>query len=181
VVAEPGSDEHGVVLWSHARDLLRVVRPQAWIVLQDLVHDAELRDGRLVASSSARLIAEHLHVDPGTAAAALRVLRERGFAELTQSSGAAGRFGLAAYTLLLPPGLDVLSPRVHAPRTARPCAETAVGTVPTLQEPCAEAPHTASSPRKATSPEDPPARPRGRRRTAEPWSQGVLDLGTGDA
>ena len=99
MAAEPAGVERGVVVWSHARDLLRVFRPQVWVVLQDLALDAEWHDGRLVASSSARLVAEHLHIDPGTAAAALRALRDRGVVELCQTSGAAGRFGLAVLHL----------------------------------------------------------------------------------
>ena len=88
VTAEPVGVERGVVVWSHARDLLRTFRPQMWVVLQDLALNAEWHDDRLVASSSARLVAEHLHIDPGTAAAALRALRDRGVAELCQTSGA---------------------------------------------------------------------------------------------
>ena len=174
--------ERGVVVWSHGRDLLRVFRPQAWVVLQDLAFDAEWRDGRLIASSSARLVAEHLHVDPGTAAAALRTLRNRGAVELTQSSGAGGRFGLAAYTLLLPPGVEVVSPRREGPRAVRPRSEIADRVEPVLHEPCVETAHTVASSRKAPMPEA-PARPPRRRRAASPgeWSQGVLDVGTGES
>jgi hypothetical protein len=182
VAREPGDCEHGVVLWSHARELLRLVRPQAWVVLQDLALDAEWRDGRLVASSSARLVAEHLHIDPGTAATALRILRDRGIVELTQASGAGGRFGLAAYTLLLPQGLEVISPHVDEPCTARPRRELANRVEPVLHPPCLENPHTVTSSTKGTTASPPPlARPR-RRRAAAPGesSQGVLELGGGD-
>jgi hypothetical protein len=181
VAADPAGVDSVVVVWSHARNLLREFRPQAWVVLQDLMLDAEWRDGRLVASSSARLVAEHLHIDPGTAAAGLRTLRDRGVVELTQSSGAGGRFGLAAYTLLLPPGLEVLSPRVDEPCAARPRAGLADRVEPVRQDPCVETPHAVtSSPTEATPDASP--RPR-RRRTATPreWSQGVLELGTGDS
>jgi hypothetical protein len=178
---ESSSGERGVVVWSHGRELLRVFRPQAWVVLQDLAFDAEWRDGRLVASSSARLVAAHLRIDPGTAAAALRSLRDRGVVELTQSSGVGGRFGLAAYTLLLPPGLEVLSSRRDEPRTAPPRTEVAdkVGSV--LHDPCSDTAHTVTSSPKTTTP-DPPARPRRRRAAASvERSQGVLDLGTGES
>lgn len=120
VAAEPLGVERGVVVWSHARDLLGVFRPQLWVVLQDLALDAEWRDGRLVASSSARLVAEHLHIDPGTAATALRALRDRGIAELCQTSGAAGRFGLASYIVRLPPGVEIVTPRERTPHTLEP-------------------------------------------------------------
>src|SRR5829696_7013130 len=77
--------ERGVVVWSHARALMGTLRPQAWVVLHDLAFDAQWVDDRWVAPSSARLVAEHLRIDPGTAAAALRQLRDGGIAELTQA------------------------------------------------------------------------------------------------
>ena len=173
MAAEPVGVERGVVVWLHARDLLRVFRPQMWVVLQDLALDAEWHHGRLVASSSARLVAEHLHIDPGTAAAALRALRDRGVAELCQTSGAAGRFGLASYTLRLPPGLEIVPPQPGTPR----------GDKPHTDKPVAERSHMEkSSPKQA--PTDPAGRPArtARRRAASnrEWSQGTLDLGTGE-
>lgn len=177
-----GSVERGVIVWSHARDLIHVFRPQVWVVLQDLALDAEWHDGRLVASSSARLVAEHLQIDPGTAATALRTSRDRGVAELCRTSGAAGRFGLAVYTLRLPPGLEVLSPRVNSPRAERPCTDIPDTVNPLMEEPCTGTASTVTPSRKVTTSEDTPARPR-RRREASPghWSQGTLDLGTGDS
>ena len=168
---EPAGDDRGVVVWSRARDLLRVFRPQAWVVLQDLALDAEWRDGRLVAASSARLVAEHLHIDPGTAASALRALRDRGVAELCQTSGAAGRFGLASYTLRLPPGLEMISPpQSGTPRGDKPHTEQPLAEKPLVEQSCTEQAHTG------------PAARRPRRRTASnrEWSQGTLDLGTGE-
>jgi len=155
--------ERGIVVWSHARALMGTFRPQTWVVLHDLVFDAEWVDDRWVAPSSARLVAEHLRIDPGTAAAALRQLRDRGVAELTQSSGSAGRFGLASYTLRLPSGIEVVSPCVDGPHAAT--AHTA--------EPDT-APHRASP--------QPSPHPSGRRRAAAPlWTQDALDIGTGDS
>jgi hypothetical protein len=90
-------------------------------VLEDLALDAARQDGRLVASTSARLVAEHLGIDPGTAASALRSLRQRGFVELEQSTEHGGRFGLVGYTVHLPPGIDVTpSPCVDRPHTVPP-------------------------------------------------------------
>src|SRR5450432_3646505 len=140
MATEPAEVERGVVVWLHARDLLRVFRPQVWVVLQDLALDAGWHDGRLVASSSARLVAEHLHIDPGTAAAALRVLRDRGVAELCQTSGAAGRFGLASYTLRLPPGLAIVPPPWRTPLTGKPHRD-----IPHTDKPVAEKPHIEQS------------------------------------
>ena len=154
--------ERGIVVWSHARALMGTFRPQAWVVLHDLVFDAEWVDDRWVAPSSARLVAEHLRIDPGTAAAALRQLRDCGVAELTQASGSAGRFGLASYTLRLPSGIEVVSPCVDGPHAA---------TAHTVEPDTA--PHRASP--------QPSPRPSGRRRAAAPlWTQDALDLGTAD-
>src|SRR4051794_19757195 len=94
--------ERGIVVRPEGRDLARAYRATALIVLQDVAIDAEWCDGRLVAATSARLVAEHLGIDPGTAASALRMLREGGLVELGQTTGADGRFGLAAYTVHLP-------------------------------------------------------------------------------
>jgi hypothetical protein len=112
-------------MWPRARSLMRVMRPVVWVVLQDMVLDAEWRDDRLVVSTSARLVAEHLHLDPSTAASAMRTLRVRGVVELEQASAANGRFGLAAYTLHLPGGIDVWSPRIHTSYTENPRTVTA--------------------------------------------------------
>ena len=169
MAAEPVGVERGVVVWSHARDLMRAFRPQMWVVLQDLALDAEWLDGRLVAASSARLVAEHLHIDPGTAAAALRALRDRGVAELCQMPGAAGRFGLASYTLRLPPGLEMIFP--PQPGTPR-------GDFPHTDKPVAEKPHMEQS---STDLSTRPARPARRRAASNrEWSQGTLDLGIGE-
>jgi len=97
---------------------MRVFRPTVWLVLQDVALDAELRDGRLVASTSARLVATHLRIDPGTAATALRTLRDRGVVELSQAAGPNGRFGLATYTLHLPDGVDVSFEALGRPELA---------------------------------------------------------------
>ena len=72
MAADPVETARGVVVWSDARGLMRTLRPQVWVVLHDLIFDAEWVDGRWVAPSSARLIADHLRIDAGTAAAALR-------------------------------------------------------------------------------------------------------------
>ena len=169
--AEPAGGGRGVVLWSHARDLLRVFRPQVWVVLEDLALDAEWCDGRLVASSSARLVAEHLGIDPGTSAAALRALRDRGVAELCQTSGAAGRFGLAAYTLRLPSGVEVISPCVEQPHTL----------APHTVEPDTDVAATDVAAAEVASAAAPPRGTGGRRAAPIGWSQDALDLGGGES
>jgi hypothetical protein len=127
VTVAVSAEDHGLVVWSRARSLLRVLRPVAWLVLLDVVLDAEWRDGSLVASTSVRLVADHLRLDPGTVASALRVLRTRGVVELLQASGSNGRFGLAAYILRLPDGVEVLSPCADAPHTDNSDAVTLPG------------------------------------------------------
>ena len=120
VTATADGDDVGVVVGRRARSLMRVMRPVVWMVLQDMVFDAEWRDDPLVASTSARLVADHLHLDPSTTASAMRTLRARGVVELEQASAANGRFGLAAYTLHLPDGIDVWSRRTQTSHTDNP-------------------------------------------------------------
>lgn len=173
--------DHGIVLRPGARAFIRGYRPTVWLVLQDIALDAGWRDDRLVASTSARLVAEHLHLDPGTVAAAMRVLRESGLVELTQLSGPDGRFGLAAYTVRLPAGLDTLAPGEGAPRTEEPRTElpgaadphqAGAGSGLVLTCPWDGEPPSASD---QASPRTPSRRPR--RSAAKRPEQGSFDLG----
>ena len=84
-----------------------------WMVLEQLALDAHLDSGRLVAASSARRIAEQLKVDPGSVAAALRVLRRADIVDLVRPGTSRSRFDLASYLLGETPGLLVL--RAGAP------------------------------------------------------------------
>ena len=79
--------EGAVIVLPQARKVIRALRPGVWPVLLDIALDAEWRDGRLVAATSARLVAEHLRIDPGTAAAGLRALRQHGLVEVAQARG----------------------------------------------------------------------------------------------
>jgi hypothetical protein len=108
-----------LVMSAIARDVLRPLRPLARVVLEDVALDAVWHDGVLVAATSARRVAEHLGVDAGTAAAALRTLRDRGFVRLEQATGHDGRFGLAVYTLHLPAGVEMM-PCADPPHTVQP-------------------------------------------------------------
>ena len=168
MVADPASPERGLVVWARARDLFKTFRPLMWVVLQDVVLDAEWDDSRLVAATSARRVAEHLHIDPGSAVAAIRSLRNLGIVELCQTSGAAGRFGLAAYTLHLPPGVEVLPPRTGTPQAETPHTEK-----PCTENSHAETAHTDRG-RRAARPPRPAVSPR-------QWAQDALDLGTGES
>jgi hypothetical protein len=101
--------------------LRRKLRPQAWVTLEDVAMEAVVEDGRLVAHTSSRRVAERLGVDVGTAAAALRALRERGLLVLERESGQAGRFGLSVYVLGSIAGLSVVKPRASCPCVDCPC------------------------------------------------------------
>ena len=70
-----------------SRTLRRQLRALAWVTLEEVALDAVAEDGRLVARTSARQVAERLGVDPGTAAGALRVLRDRGLLASNVSTG----------------------------------------------------------------------------------------------
>ena len=107
------------------RALRRRLRPLEWVILEEVALDAVAEDGRLVAHTSARQVAERLGVDAGTAAGGLRVLRQHGLLELKREQGRAGRFGLSTYVLGSIPGLRIVSPcgappQVVLPGTANP-------------------------------------------------------------
>ena len=113
-------------MWSSARELCRSLRPTAWVVLEDVAHDAKPVSGVLVAHTSARGIAEHLALNPGTVASALRALRRVGLVELRQESAHGGRFGLAAYTVHLPAGIELTRALCRdRPRTVLPHVDDA--------------------------------------------------------
>jgi DNA-binding transcriptional ArsR family regulator len=106
------------------RDVRQRLGPIAWAVLEDVALDAEPDDdGRLSAATSARHIAGHLGLQPGTVARALQRLRSAGLVTLEREHGAGGRFGLSVYRLAAIPGIVVSdrdAPRVVVPHTAAP-------------------------------------------------------------
>ena len=55
-----------------SRTLRRQLRALAWVTLEDVALDAVAEDGRLVARTSARQVAERLGVDPCAVARALQ-------------------------------------------------------------------------------------------------------------
>ena len=71
----PGS---ALLLFPACRALRRALGATAWAVFEDVVHDAVAGERGLVSATSARVVAEHLGITPGTAAAALRKLRALG-------------------------------------------------------------------------------------------------------
>lgn len=135
--ADPTVTGAGGVLVSRAsRALRRSLTPLEWVVLEDVALDAtDDGHGRLVAATSARQVAEHLGVSPGSAAKALSRLRSLGLVTHDRQPGPAGRFGLSLYRLVPPPGIEVVArsgstsavprtgaPRVESPGTASPRA-----------------------------------------------------------
>lgn len=144
-----GSDVPPVAVWLSAscRPLRRSLRPLAWAVLEEVAFDAAIEHDRVVARTSARHIAGHLGIDPGTAASALRALRERGLLHTFREKGAAGRFGLSVYELCPVDGLGVAQPPAVLPyvvsaSVALPSPATPTAVTPTTASPNMERPPT---------------------------------------
>ena len=142
------SCEHAVVISGECRPLRRRLRPLAWLALEEVALDAVLEDGRLVARTSARRVAELLRVDPGTAAAALRAFRQEGALALEREKGTSGRFGLSVYVLRPIAGFYLVVPGGDGPAVApASLGTTNVGTPvvapPGTEAPCAEQAYTA--------------------------------------
>jgi len=194
-------DDVAVVVSAASRALRRQLRPLVWVTLEEVALDAVAEDGRLVARISARMVAERLGVDPGTAASALRALRQRGILALKREHGPAGRFGLSVYVLGPVAGLTVLTPGRKEPRTLLPslvssrAEETAFGAPLVLglpqgghtgvDGPCAALQHKAGGPRapySAHALSGAPDHQQGRARPLPPPppcpGQMPLDLGT---
>ena len=130
-MSRPGPPDDAVVVISVAsRALRRQLRPLAWVVLEEVALDVVEEDGRLVARTSARQVAERLGTDPGTAAGALRALRRHGLLALEREQGPAGRFGLSVYVLGRLAGVTVHTPNVPTPHLSLPCVEN-----PCVEEP----------------------------------------------
>ena len=132
----------------------------AWVILEEVALRAVDEDGRLVARTSARQLADRLGVDPGTAGKALGALRRQGLLVLEREHGPAGRFGLSVYVLGEVAGLTVVRPGSVAPWVASPLLENAspadsdpaavTPAEPWLErsraaEPCMAQPHTKTS------------------------------------
>jgi hypothetical protein len=127
-------DEPGLLVSAASRTLRRQLRALSWVTLEEVALDAVAEDGRLVARTSARQIAERLRIDPGAAAGALRGLRDRGLLRLEREQGPAGRFGLSIYVIGSVPGLRVVPPCAAKPGVAAPSTEKpAVGDASLLQ------------------------------------------------
>ena len=111
----PGDEDAAIVVSATSRSLRRQLRAVSWVTLEEVALDAVAEDGRLVARTSARQVADRLRVDPATAAGALRALRDRGLIALDRDRGRASRFGLSVYVLRPVAGLTVVVPRAADP------------------------------------------------------------------
>ena len=114
-------EPEGLVLTGRCRALRRALTPMAWMVLEEVLLDALDHGDRIIATTSARRVAAQLDIDAGTAAGALRILRDRQLLELERCFGAAGRFGLSSYVVLGTPGIRLLPPCGDRPHTEEPC------------------------------------------------------------
>ena len=127
--AQAVTESGALVVSVGCRDLRRRLGSMTWTVLEDLALDARpSAGGEFRARTSARLIAGHLGIEPGTASAALRRLRHDGLVTLSREPGPAGRFGASVYRIATIPGLTIAEqpgpcvdpPRMVTPRPARP-------------------------------------------------------------
>jgi hypothetical protein len=112
-----GDDDASPVLVTVAsRALVRRLGPTAWAVLEDVVLDARPQNGRWLAKTSSRRMAEHLGLTPGTVGRALARLCTEGILrrEDRRDSGT-GRFGESVYVVAQLVGLR---PCVDLPLTA---------------------------------------------------------------
>ena len=109
-------DASAVVVTVESRALVLRVGPTAWAVLQDVVLDARPHNGRWLARTSTRRVAEHLGLTPGTVARALARLCTEGIVHREDRRDAdTGRFGETVYVVA---HLGGLRPCVDLPLTA---------------------------------------------------------------
>jgi hypothetical protein len=169
--ASDGYDETRLVVSAASRPLRRQLRALAWLTLEEVALDAEGEGGRLVARTSARQVAERLRIDPGTAAGALRLLRERGLLTVERGHGPAGRFGLSIYVLGSVSGLTVVPPRtVQACVVSPPMEKSAVGVAP-VDDPRLDPPGVAQPRMGGPHAGEPPSPP-----SLQCPGQGALEL-----
>ena len=131
-----GGNEAGrLIVTVECRVLKRSLGPTAWAVLEDVVLDAVPKEGRWLARTSTRRVADHLGVTPGTVARAMARLCTEGIVHREDRRDVdTGRFGESVYVV---EPLAGLRPCVDRPHTADRDMET-----PHTDRPAMEARHT---------------------------------------
>jgi hypothetical protein len=157
------------------------LRPMAWTVLEEVALDAVDEDGRLVARTSARRVADQLGVDPTTAAAALRVLRQRGLLTFERQSGPAGRFGLSLYVLDSVPGMTVIPACMESPHMVVSQLVSLDVKGPDMARAASEPPGAGEPHMEKLSVRHMAPRPKPAPGSVPGKGQGALDLGLGTA
>ena len=141
----------GLTVSIESRTLKRTLGPLAWAVLEDLSLDAVLQDGRWLAATSTRRLADHLGLTPGTVARALARLCTEGLVHREdQRDTRTGRFGESVYVVAPTPALV---PCVDSPHTVPRDPDP-----PSTVRPVTVSPH-AAPPNKAPSSSDRLAEP----------------------
>jgi hypothetical protein len=172
-----------VILSDGCRPLRRQLSALAWTILEQVALDAVLHEGRLMARTSCRQIAEQLAINPGTAARALKLLRDMGLLVLHRDLGPAGRFGLSVYLLNDVDGLTVKRPDTNCSHTEHPSGDrphvkdphmvtALVAPPPHMEEPYVVKPRADG--RRSRARRNPPAPP-----SLHGGAQAALDLGLG--
>lgn len=167
---------HALILAARARAFRRELGAVAWAVLEDVATDAVSG----VAATNARRVAADLGMGKDAAAHALSRLVDAGVLVRVGQVRGAGRFGVGAYELRLPPGLLVPCP-VGADTGGDQADRRAVGHSDGGRRRGRRGPQGDSSPRSASPSPDRPAR-RGRQAAAADSDQlSLLDAFDGDA
>ena len=93
-------DASPVVVTAESRALVRRLGPTGWAVLEDVVLAGRPQNGRWLARTSTRRVAEHLGLTPGTVARALARLCSEGIVHREDRRDSnTGRFGESVYVV----------------------------------------------------------------------------------
>jgi len=127
---------YGLMVTIESRALKRRIGPLAWAVLEDISVDAILQDGRWMAATSTRQLADHLGLTPGTVARGLARLCSEGLVHREDRRDTrTGRFGESVYVVT---PMAALLPCIDSPHTVRRDTET-----PNMARPAPVPPQTA--------------------------------------
>jgi hypothetical protein len=117
-----GNEARRLILTVESRVLKRSLGPTAWAVLEDVVLDAVPEEGRWLARTSTRCVADHLGLLPGTVARSMARLCTEGIVHREDRRDVnTGRFGESVYVV---ESLAGLRPCVDLPHTVDRGMET---------------------------------------------------------